>query len=81
MISPEEFVKRCELATAYRQASAEKRRLWMRELVALCSLTEHTLRQHYPNTGHVEISNPHGEIVYSGTVEDALHQLVEPQPK
>lgn len=83
MISPEEFVQRCERAVVAREARAETQKRGMRELVALCSLTGYTLRQSYPNPGHIEITTCEGETVFAGPVDGfdgALHQLVEEWP-
>jgi hypothetical protein len=79
MISPDEFLRRCEQAKAEQAVEGKERQQLTRELAALCALTgaraESVYGLNYELAG-VRVFDPGGELVISGTLDEVLTELV-----
>ena len=79
MISPDEFLRRCEQVRAEFAVEVTKRQQLTRELAALCALTgaraESVCDQNSQLTG-LRVSDPGGNLVISGPVDAVLAELV-----
>jgi len=79
MISPDEFLRRCEQVRAEFAVEVTKRQQLTRELAALCALTgaraESVCDQNSQLTG-LRVSDPGGNLVISGPVDQVLAELV-----
>jgi hypothetical protein len=79
MISPDEFLRRCEQVRAEFAVEVTKRQQLTRELAALCALTgaraESVCDQNSQLTG-LRVSDPGGNLVISGPVDEVLAELV-----
>jgi hypothetical protein len=79
MISPDEFLRRCERARAEFAVEGRDRQQLTRELAALCALTgaraESVCDHNFQLTG-LRVSDPGGNLVISGPVDEVLAELV-----
>jgi len=79
MISPDEFLRRCEQVRAEFAVEGRERQQLTRELAALCALTgaraESVCDQNSQLTG-LRVSDPGGNLVISGPVDEVLAELV-----
>ena len=79
MISPDEFLRRCEQAKAEQAVEGRERHQLARELAALCTLTgaraENVYGHSHELTG-LRVFDPGGNLVISGTVDEVLAELV-----
>jgi hypothetical protein len=79
MISPDEFLRRCERARAEFAVEGRDRQQLTRELAALCALTgaraESVCDHNFQLTG-LRVSDPGGNLVISGPVDKVLAELV-----
>lgn len=79
MISPDEFLRRCERVKVECAAEGKERQQLTRELAALCTLTgaraESLYDYNFQLTG-LRVSDPGGDLVISGSVDEVLAELV-----
>jgi len=79
MISPDEFLRRCEQVRAEFAVEGRARQQLTRELAALCALTgarAETLCDHNSQLTGLRVSDPGGNLVISGPVDEVLAELV-----
>ena len=79
MISPDEFLRRCEQVRAEFAVEVTKRQQLTRELAALCALTgarAESLCDHNSQLTGLRVSDPGGNLVISGPVDEVLAELV-----
>jgi hypothetical protein len=79
MISPDEFLRRCEQVRAVFAVQGRARQQLTRELAALCALTgarAESLCDHNSQLTGLRVSDPGGNLVISGPVDDVLAELV-----
>lgn len=79
MISPDEFLRRCEQVRAEFAVEGMKRQQLTRELAALCALTGARAESVCDNNSQLtglRVSDPGGNLVISGPVDEVLAQLV-----
>jgi hypothetical protein len=77
MISPDEFLERCDEVAEQTRAAASVREQGVRELNALCALTQCT--HQYRDFGNVTIYHESGMPVMTGTMDEVLKALVMPR--
>jgi hypothetical protein len=79
MISPDEFLRRCQQAKAEQAVGVRERQQLTRELAALCALTGACVESVYGHehelTG-LRVFDPGGTLVISGPVDKVLAELV-----
>ena len=83
MISPDEFLRRCEQVRAEFAVEGRARQQLTRELAALCALTgarAETLCDHNSQLTGLRVSDPGGNLVISGPVDEVLAELVAVPP-
>lgn len=79
MISPDEFLRRCEQVRAEFAVEGTKRQQLTRELAALCALTgarAESVCDHNSQLTGLRVSDPGGNLVISGPVDEVLAELV-----
>jgi hypothetical protein len=79
MISPDEFLRRCEQVRAEFAVEGRTRQQLTRELAALCALTgarAESLCDHNSQLTGLRVSDPGGNLVISGPVDEVLAELV-----
>jgi len=79
MISPDEFLRRCEQVRAVFAVQGRARQQLTRELAALCALTgarAESLCDHNSQLTGLRVSDPGGNLVISGPVDEVLAELV-----
>ncbi len=79
MISPDEFLRRCEQVRAEFAVEVTKRQQLTRELAALCALTgarAESVCDHNSQLTGLRVSDPGGNLVISGPVDEVLAELV-----
>src|SRR5580700_2613677 len=79
MISPDEFLRRCEQVRAESAVEGRTRQQLTRELAALCALTgarAESLCDHNSQLTGLRVSDPGGNLVISGPVDQVLAELV-----
>ena len=79
MISPDEFLRRCEQVRAEFAVEGKARQQLTRELAALCALTgarAENLCDHNSQLTGLRVSDPGGNLVISGPVDEVLAELV-----
>jgi hypothetical protein len=79
MISPDEFLRRCEWARAEFAVEGRDRQQLTRELAALCALTgarAESVCDHNSQLTGLRVSDPGGNLVISGPVDEVLAELV-----
>jgi hypothetical protein len=79
MISPDEFLRRCEQVRAESAVEGRARQQLTRELAALCALTgarAESLCDHNSQLTGLRVSDPGGNLVISGPVDEVLAELV-----
>ena len=79
MISPDEFLRRCEQAKAEQAGQGKERQQLTRELAALCALTGARAESVYglnSELAGLRVFDPGGELVISGSLDDVLAELV-----
>ncbi|MGH3231178.1 MAG: hypothetical protein ACRDOA_21815 [Streptosporangiaceae bacterium] len=79
MISPDEFLRRCERARAEFAVEGRDRQQLTRELAALCALTgarAESVCDHNSQLTGLRVSDPGGNLVISGPVDEVLAELV-----
>jgi hypothetical protein len=78
-ISPDEFLHRCERVKAEYALGGKERQQLTRELAALCALTgarAESLYDHNSQLTGLRVSDPGGNLVISGPVDEVLAGLV-----
>ncbi len=84
MISPDEFLRRCERAKAEQVAEGKERQQLTRELAALCALTgarAESVYDHKFELAGLRVFDPGGELVISGSVDEVLAELMGCRPE
>src|ERR1700733_15820218 len=79
MISPDEFLRRCEQVRAEFAVEGRERQQLTRELAALCALTgaqAESVCDHNSQLTGLRVSDPGGNLVISGPVDEVLAELV-----
>ena len=79
MISPDEFLRRCERVKADFAAEGRARQQLTCELAALCTLTGARAESLYDSRSQLtglRVSDPGGNLVISGPVDEVLAELV-----
>jgi hypothetical protein len=79
MISPDEFLRRCERVKADFAAEGRARQQLTCELAALCTLTGARAESLYDSDSQLtglRVSDPGGNLVISGPVDEVLAELV-----
>jgi hypothetical protein len=79
MISPDEFLRRCEQVRAEFAVEGRQRQQLTRELAALCALTgarAESVCDHNSQLTGLRVSDPGGNLVISGPVDEVLAELV-----
>lgn len=79
MISPDEFLRRCEHVRGVFAVQGRARQQLTRELAALCALTgarAESLCDHNSQLTGLRVSDPGGNLVISGPVDEVLAELV-----
>jgi hypothetical protein len=79
MISPDEFLRRCEQVRAEFAVEGRERQQLTRELAALCALTGARAESVYDQSSQLtglRVSDPGGNLVISGPVDEVLAELV-----
>jgi hypothetical protein len=82
MISPDEFLRRCEQAKAGQAVEGKERQQLTRELAALCALTGARAESVYglnSELAGLRVFDPGGELVISGSLDEVLTELVGTQ--
>jgi hypothetical protein len=83
MISPDEFLRRCEQVRAEFAAEGTERQQLTRELAALCALTgarAESVCDHNSQLTGMRVRDPGGNLVISGPVDEVLAELVAVPP-
>lgn len=79
MISPDEFLHRCERVKVEFAAEGKDRQQLTRELAALCALTGARVESVYDYNSQLtglRVSDPGGDLVIAGHVDEVLAELV-----
>jgi hypothetical protein len=79
MISPDEFLRRCEQVRAEFAVEGRDRQQLTRELAALCALTgarAESICDHNSQLTGLRVRDPGGNLVISGPVDEVLAELV-----
>jgi hypothetical protein len=79
MISPDEFLRRCEQVRAEFAVEGRQRQQLTRELAALCALTgahAESVCDHNSQLTGLRVFDPGGNLVISGPVDEVLAELV-----
>ena len=79
MISPDEFLRRCEQVRAEFAVEGTVRQQLTRELAALCALTgarAENICDHNSQLTGLRVRDPGGNLVISGPVDEVLAELV-----